>query len=149
MSLARLIAGRNLVACGFAAGIMLALGAGLGRAADPFPFDQELLLDAAPMRPVKRVPILNVAPSGNASIGLWCKTVAGRVTFADKEIRIESAPLPDALPQYMSDGQCTPERMQADVVTLDALTQVTEWRKQGGMVVLLGPTTLKFRPSDH
>ena len=149
MNFVRLFGGRNLIVCGIAAGLLLALGAGLARAADPFPFDQELLLDAAPMRPVKRVPILNVAPSGNASIGLWCKTVAGHVTFADKEIRIESGPLPDALPQYMSDGQCTPERMQADADTLAALTQVTAWQRRGQLIVLLGPTTLKFRPSDH
>jgi hypothetical protein len=49
----------------------------------------------------------------------------------------------------MSDGQCTPERMQADADTLAALAQVTAWRRQGRLIVLLGPTPLKFRPSDH
>jgi hypothetical protein len=64
-------------------------------------------------------------------------------------IHIEAGPLPDALPQYMSDGQCTPERMQADADTLAALTQVTAWRRRGDLIVLLGPMTLTFRPSDH
>jgi len=149
MSFVRLLVGRVLIVSSVAAGVLLALGAGLADAADPFPFDQELLLDAAPMRPVKRVPILSVTESGNATIGLWCKTVPGHITFADKEIHIESGPLPDALPQYMSDGQCTPERMQADADTLAALTQVTAWQRRGQLIVLLGPTTLTFRPSDH
>jgi heat shock protein HslJ len=149
MSIARLVAGRSLFVCGVAAALLLTLGVGPGRAADPFPFDQELLLDVAPMPPVKRAPILSVSQSGNATIDLWCKTVAGRVTFADSDIHIEAGPLPDALPQYMSDGQCTPERMQADADMLAALAQVTVWRRQGRLIVLVGPTPLKFRPSDH
>jgi len=39
--------------------------------------------------------------------------------------------------------------MQADQDLLAALTLVTEWRRQGGAIVLVGPTTLKFQPSDH
>jgi hypothetical protein len=49
----------------------------------------------------------------------------------------------------MSDGQCTPERMQADADTLAALTQVTAWQRRGQSIELLGPSTLTFRPSDH
>jgi len=146
MSIARLVAGWSLFVCGVAAALLLTLGVRPGRAADPFPFDQELLLDVAPMPSVKRAPILSVSQSGNATIDLWCKTVAGRVTFADSDIHIEAGPLPDALPQYMSDGQCTPERMQADAATL---ARVTAWRRQGRLIVLVGPTPLKFRPSDH
>jgi hypothetical protein len=65
------------------------LGAGHALAADEFPFDRELLLDAAPMRPGKRMPVLNVAPDGNATIGLWCKTVTARVEISDAAIKIE------------------------------------------------------------
>ena len=46
--------------------------------AEEFPFDQEFLLDAAPMRPGKRMPILLVEPNGNAKIDLWCKSVPAR-----------------------------------------------------------------------
>src|SRR5450631_608790 len=74
MTFIRLFAGRPNVLRGvFAAGLSL-LASGLALTADPFPSDQELLLDAAPMRPAKRVPILTVMPDGNASIDLWCKT---------------------------------------------------------------------------
>ena len=105
MDFGRLIEGRVLIVCGVAAGLTLAIGP--GRAADPFPFDRELLLDVAPMPPVKRVPVLDVSPNGNARIDLWCKTVAGQVTFADSGIHIEPGPLPGALPQYSVAGQCT------------------------------------------
>jgi hypothetical protein len=108
-----------------------------------------MLLDVAPMRPVKRVPILTVTANGAARIDLWCQTVAGRVELADTTIRIEAEPVPEALPPMMSDEQCTPARQQADLSTLSALTQVTGWRMQGGAVLLLGPTTLKFRPATN
>jgi hypothetical protein len=49
----------------------------------------------------------------------------------------------------MSEGQCTPERMQADQDVLAEMSQVTDWRRQGRAVVLVGPKTLKFDPSDH
>lgn len=117
--------------------------------ADQFPFDQELVLDAAPMRPAKRMPVLNVEPNGNAKVDLWCKTVTAHLELSDAAIKIESEPLPEALPEMMGNGQCSPERMQADQDLLAALTQVTEWRLQGGALVLNGPTPLKFRPSDH
>lgn len=148
MCVLRLIAGRRGTTCGVLALMLLGL-AGAGRAAQPFPFDQVLLLDVAPMPPLKRVPILTVAPNGEATIGLWCKTVRGRVVLTDNAIRIESGPLPDDLPQYMIDGQCTDERMKADAGTLAALTQVTGWRAQGGAIVLSGPVTLWFRASTN
>ena len=150
MTSARLVEGPRRFVFAAVCGVLLALGCGESLAADAFPFDQELLLDARPMRPgARRLPILTVEPNGAARIDLWCKTVAGHVEFADAAIKIEAGPVPEALPQMMIDGQCTPERMQADMVTLSAITQVTEWRRQGGMLVLIGPTTLKFRASDH
>jgi hypothetical protein len=144
----RLIAGRSCFACGVLALGLLA-GSSLVRAADRFPFDQTLMLDVKPMPPVKRVPILTVEQSGEATIGLWCKTVRARAALTDDAMRIEPGPLPDGLPQYMVDGQCTDERMKADQDTLDALAQVTGWRRQGGVIVLTGAAPLKFRPSSN
>lgn len=107
------------------------------------------MLDVKPMPPVKRVPILTVSQDGEATIGLWCKTVRARAELADGALRIEPGPLPDELPQYMVDGQCTDERIKADRDTLDALGQVTGWRRQGDAIVLTGATPLKFRPSSN
>lgn len=129
--------GLSLLACGAAA------------PAEQFPFDQEILLDAAPMRPGKRMPILLVEPNGNAKIDLWCKAVSARVTISDMSVKIEPESLPEELPEMLSAGQCTPERVQADQELLATLTQVTGWQRQNGNIVLLGPTELKFRPSDH
>ena len=114
-----------------------------------FPFNQDLLLDAAPLRPAKRVPIINVAPDGRATIDLWCKTVPGRVAVEGNAIRIDAPPLPDALPPYMAAGQCTPERMQADHDVLGALVQATAWQRRGNTIVLGGVAPLRFRVSDH
>jgi len=123
--------------------------AGAAPAAQPFPFDQMLQLDVRPMRPVKRVPILTVARDGAATIGLWCKTLRGRVEVSNQAIRIEPGPIPQALPRYMVDGQCSEARMQADLDTLTALIQVTGWRARGDALVLTGPKTFRFRASSN
>jgi heat shock protein HslJ len=147
--LTRLIAGWPIIAFGiFAAGLLM-FASDTGQTADSFPFDQDLILDAAPMRPAKRVPIVTVAPDGNAIIDLWCKTVTARVEFSDASIKIEPGPLPEALPEMMSAGQCTPARMSADADLLALLAQVTTWRRQGGALVLAGSKTLKFRPATN
>ena len=146
MRVIHLDAGRQIFA---GAALAVILSSGLATAADQFPFDQELLLDAAPMRPVKRMPILTVEPNGNAKIDLWCRTVPARVEISDATIKIEAGPLPEDLPAMQGAGQCTPERMQADEEMLAALVQVTGWRCEGEGVVLEGSRELKFRASDH
>lgn len=152
MSLTRLLAGRSLLSRSLiAAGLILLGVAGLrlAVAADRFPYDRDLLLDAGRMGGAKRVPILNVAADGRATIDLWCRTVQGRVQLSDSSVRIEPGPLPLGLPRYMSEGQCTPQRMQADNDTLAALAQVTGWRRRGDTVTLTGAQTLRFRVSNH
>ena len=95
------------------------------------------------------LPILLVEPSGNAKIDLWCKSVPARIEISDMAIKIELGPLPEGLPEMLSVGQCTPERMQADQELLATLAQVTGWQRENGGIVLVGPTELKFRPGDH
>jgi heat shock protein HslJ len=148
MTFIRLLEGARRIV--LTAGIFGFATAGICPAAEAnFPFGQELLLDAAPMRPAKRVPILTVAQDGTATIDLWCKTVTGHVEFSDTTVKIEPSPLPDELPQMMGNGQCSPARIQADVDMLAALAQVTAWRKQGTAIILAGPITLKFRPAAN
>ena len=140
---------RDISVRGAIVALLSLLICGEAASADQFPFDQELLLDAAPMRPGKRMPILLVEPSGNAKIDLWCKSVPARIEISDMAIKIELGPLPEGLPEMLSVGQCTPERMQADQELLATLAQVTGWQRENGGIVLVGPTELKFRPSDH
>jgi len=122
---------------------------GASVAAEPFPFSQELLLDAAPMRPGKRMPILTVEASGEARIDLWCRTATARVEIADMAMKIEAVPLPEELPAMQGTGQCTPERIKADEEMLASLVQVTEWRRDGDAILLIGPATMKFRPATN
>ena len=117
--------------------------------ADQFPFSRELLLDAAPMRPGKRMPILTVEANGDARIDLWCRTVPARVEIADMVMKIEAAPLPEELPAMQGAGQCTPERIKADEEMLASIVQVTEWRRDGDAILLIGPATMKFRPATN
>lgn len=152
MDFMRLLAGRGILSRSLiAAGLIVLAAAGvrLTLAADRFPFDRDLLLDAGRMDRVKRVPILNVGADGRATIDLWCRTVRGRVQLSDASIRIEPGPLPSGLPRYMSDGQCTPARMQADNDTLAALAQMTGWSRRGDRITLSGPRTLRFHVSNH
>lgn len=148
------IVGRALVpALAAVLAAFLALGLAMtgtpALANDEFPFDRELLLDTAPMRPGKRVPIISVLPDGRATIDLWCKSVAGRVDLAGSTIRIEAGPMPEALPAYMGEGQCTPARMQADHDTLADIMAMTSWRKAGNGIDLAGPKVMKFRPATN
>jgi hypothetical protein len=48
-------------------------------ASDEFPFGQELLLDANPMRGSKRVPSLEIATNGATAIDLWCNSMQGQI----------------------------------------------------------------------
>jgi hypothetical protein len=149
MTVLRPAAGRFAVLC-CALAISLSLTApATAQANGEFPFDREMLLDVAPMRPVKRVPILAVAPDGAAVVDLWCKTVNARVIIAGDTLRIEPGPLPEALPAMMVAGQCSPERMEADASLLADLAQVGSWKRQGEKVTLNGAKTLRFRLSSH
>src|SRR6516165_4929691 len=50
----------------------LLLAPPLAAAADAFPFGTTLMLDVAPMRGSKRIPMLEIAENGAASSDLWC-----------------------------------------------------------------------------
>lgn len=145
MNLSRSAARRFL--CGLV--VLLSLAPASTQANGEFPFDRELVMDVAPMRPVKRVPIIAVEPNGVATIDLWCQTVKARVAVAGDALRIEPGPLPDTLPAMMSAGQCSPERVQADAALLADLAQVESWKMQGERVTLGGAKALRFRLSSH
>jgi len=134
---------------GVGAAALLVLARSVVVAAEPFPFDQDFLLDAAPMRPGKRMPGLNVEPNGNARIDLWCRTVTARIEISDAAIKVEAGSLPENPPEMQSAGQCTPERIQADEELFATLAQVTAWRREGENIVLEGPKPLRFYQSSH
>lgn len=102
-----------------------------------FPFDRELMLDTAPMRGSKRIPILEIAENGTASIQLWCASVRGQANVGADSITIVAGEAPPA--------QCAPERQSCDENLLAVLAQATNWRRRGDVIELLGATTLRFR----
>ena len=106
-------------------------------AGEPFPFGSTLMLDAAPMRGSKRVPMIEIAEDGAASVDLWCASARAKATVGDNSITIA---LSD--PQV---AQCEPQRQARDTELLAALAGVTSWRRSGDVVELLGAIPLRFR----
>jgi hypothetical protein len=103
-----------------------------------FPFDRELMLDAAPLPGSKRMPTIEIGENGAAAIDLWCASVRGRANVgADTISIVPGGPVQSA--------QCAPERQSGDENLLAALAQVTSWRRQGDILELRGATTLRFR----
>jgi hypothetical protein len=104
---------------------------------DSFPFGSTLMLDAAPVRGSKRVPMLEIAENGAAAIDLWCASASARAVIADHSISIA--------PGDVQNAQCEPDRQSRDAELLAALAQVTNWRRNGEVVEFLGVTPLRFR----
>jgi len=108
------------------------------RASEPFPFGSELMLDEAPMDGFKRIPMIEIEEDGAASIDLWCASVKAQATIGDNSITIVPGDLP-------INAQCEPERQARDASLLAELAQVTNWRRNGELIELLGATPLRFR----
>src|ERR1700687_4486916 len=105
--------------------------------ADGFPFGRELLVDAAPMRGSKKLPILDIGDAGAAEIELWCNSVKAQLVVAGDTITIITG--------EASARQCAPDRARADEDLLAALNNVTNWRMERTALVLTGTRTLRFR----
>ena len=101
-----------------------------------FPFDRELMLDVAPMPGSKRVPIIEIDANGAASIDLWCASLRGQASVGEDSISIVPGPIQPA--------QCPADRQSGDESLLSALAQVTNWKRTGDVIELLGTTTLRF-----
>jgi heat shock protein HslJ len=112
----------------------------LAMAAD-FPFGREMLLDAKPLPGSKRVPILEIAADGRAQIDLWCRSGTAQVEVTGGAIKVTLGP--------QREEACTPERSERDEAMIAALAQVTQWRAEDDVVILQGPTELRFRLSTH
>jgi heat shock protein HslJ len=102
-----------------------------------FPFDRELILDARPMPGSKRIPNMDIAANGTIALEMWCDRVEGQVVVAGDTITVITG--------QPSGRSCPPDRARGDADLLDALNAVTNWRRQGDAVVLVGPRTLRFK----
>jgi META domain len=124
------------------AALVLVTGSSLCAGAEgQFPFESEMLLDARPLPGSKRVPILEILGNGRAVIDLWCLSGEGQAEVTGDAIRFVLGPL--------REQSCTPERRARDEDLAAALSQVTGWRLEDDILVLLGPTELRYRLSTH
>src|SRR5262249_21669796 len=73
----------------------------LASAGDSFPFGTTLMLDAVPMRGSKRIPMLEIAENGAASVDLWCASASAQVVVTDNSISIS--------PGDLQSTQCEPD----------------------------------------
>src|SRR5262249_12659209 len=106
-----------------------------------FSFGRALFLDAPPIGKSRRIPNLEVATDGQASIEPWCASGSGPVTVSGDTIAIAVGP--------MVETPCTPERLRADDELREALAAVTTWRREGNAVVLTGSKTLRYLLETH
>lgn len=104
---------------------------------DGFPFGMEMTLDAARMPGSKRVPDLDIGDSGEVILELWCKGGKGQFSVAGNTVIFVAG--------AMENRPCPPERAQADDELIAALTDAATWKRQGDLVLFIGPKTLRFR----
>ena len=110
---------------------------GARAAEQAFPFGSDLILDSDPLYGSKRIPMIEIDDDGVAAIDLWCASVHGQATVGANSITIVAEPADEA--------QCSPERQAGDQNLLTALSQATNWRRDGETVEFSGATTLRFR----
>jgi heat shock protein HslJ len=106
-----------------------------------FPLDSELFLDARPLPGTKRIPNMDIAGDGTFMLEMWCNRVEGQMVVAGDTITV--------MPGQPTDRPCTPEQSGRDADLLAALNAVTNWRLSGDDLLLVGPTTLRFKPATH
>ena len=116
---------------------MFALACAPASAQSQFPYDSELILDTAPMRGSKRIPNMDVDPKGAIALEMWCNRVEGQFVVAADTVTV--------LTGQATQRPCPAERAQGDEKLLAALSQVTNWRRRGDTLELIGPRTLRFR----
>src|SRR5215475_16103804 len=109
----------------------------LARAEEGFPFGMEMTLDAARMPGSKKVPDLDIGDNGEVILELWCKGGKGQFSVAGNTVIFVAG--------AFEARNCPADRAQADEDLLAALSNVTNWRRQGDLVSFIGPKTLRFR----
>ncbi len=105
--------------------------------AQSFPFGLEMTLDVAPMPGSKRIPTLEIGDDGEVLVELWCKGGKGRISIAGDSVVF--------IPGAIADRGCPPAKVEADDALLSALTNATNWSRQGDFITFSGAQPLRFR----
>jgi hypothetical protein len=117
--------------------VMSSAQPGMALADDGFPFGMEMTLDALPQPGSKRVPDLDIGDNGETVLELWCKGGKGQFSVAGNSIVFIAGKI--------EDRNCPAARAQADDELIAALSAVTNWKRQGDLIIFIGPKTLRFR----
>ena len=126
------------IGCALAA---LWLLAGSARAQEGFPFGTEMTLEALPQAGSKRIPNIEIGDHGEVMLELWCKGGKGQFSVAGNTVIF--------VPGQIQDRNCPPARAQADDELVAALSSVETWKRQGDVLTLIGPKTLRFRTTGN
>jgi META domain len=110
---------------------------GAALADDGFPFGMAMTMDVARQPGSKRLPNVEIGDNGEAVLELWCKGGKGQFSVAGNTVIFVAGPL--------EDRACPPARAQADDELVAALSEATNWRRQGDFVSFIGTKTLRFR----
>ncbi len=94
-------------------------------------------LDALPQPGSKRIPDLDIGDNGETVLELWCKGGKGQFSVAGNTVIFVAG--------AMQDRACPSDRAQADDELIAALSQVTNWKREGDLVSFIGPKILRFR----
>ena len=124
--------------CGAAA--LLVMSA-VARAEEGFPFGTEMTMEAVPQPGSKRIPNLEIGDNGEVVLELWCKGGKGQFSVAGNTVIF--------VPGATQDRSCPPAKAQADDDLVAALAAVETWKRQGDMLTLIGPKTLRFRENGN
>jgi len=131
---------RGLWSLALALWLLSAAGASFAQQAE-FPFDSEMFLDAAPMPGSRRIPNIEVQPNGAIVLEMWCNSAEGQVVVAGDTITVMLG--------QPTERSCTPEQTDRDAELLKALTESTNWRREGDDLLLIGAKTLRFKEATH
>jgi len=114
-----------------------ALNVGPARADDGFPFGMAMTMDVARQPGSKRLPNVEIGDNGEAVLELWCKGGKGQFSVAGNTVIF--------VPGLLEDRACPSARAQADDELVAALSEATNWKRQGDFVSFIGAKTLRFR----
>ena len=102
-----------------------------------FPFGMEMTLIAPPQPGSKRIPDLDIGDNGEVVLELWCKGGKGQFSVAGNTVIFVAG--------AMQERSCPADRAQADDELIAALSEATNWKRQGDSIFFVGPRTLHFR----
>jgi hypothetical protein len=100
-----------------------------------------MTMEASPQPGSKRIPNIEIGDNGEVVLELWCKAAKGQFSVAGNTVIFVAG--------QVQDRSCPPAKAQADDDLLAALGSVETWKRQGELLTLIGPRTLRFRVNTN